>query len=323
MRLASLSTASVAVLVALSAGCSSAPSPIDLTPRFVVGESRTESLQSYAAIRSRVADVHGNVGFSWSARVASVGPEGATIDAKMTRVVCKLPGLPAFDSDGVIPVGITAVGELIVKMVGLEFQYTVKPTGEVAVTGWQSGLTEAAKATGIPIPGDGSVPTEDMVEEALGRVYGIPMPRRQVTVDETWTASGDYHLGSPEQGPRVTSSETFTYEGFGELKVPFGGRNEQVNGLGVQIKSKPQVTSVGDWYMGKVDVQTGRSGGFLCVGMQGDEILGYWEKSTYSVEPREGLMPGPVDVLGGALRVASKLVDLECGWVFFAGSPWK
>jgi hypothetical protein len=323
MRITSFSAASLAVIVAMSAGCSSAPSPIDLTPRFVAGESRTECLESYAAIRSRVADVHGNVGFSWQAKVLSVGPEGATIDAQMNRVVCKLPGLPAFDSDGVIPVGLTSVGELILKMVGVKFQYTVSPTGEVNVTGWQSALTEASKATGVPIPGDGSVPTEDMVEEALRRVYGIPMPRRQVVLDETWTASGSYHLGNPEQGPRITSTETFTYEGFGELKVPFGGRTEVVDGLGVQIKSTPNVTSVGNWYMGKIDVQTGRSGGFLCVNLQGDEILGYWEKSTFSVEPREGLMPGPVDLLGGALKVASKLVDLECGWVFFAGSPWK
>lgn len=323
MRTASWSTASLAVLVVASAGCSSAPSPIDLTPRFVAGESRTESLESYAAIRSRVADVVGNVGFSWQAKVASVGPEGATVDAQMTRVVCKLPGLPAFDSDGVIPVGITSVGELILKLVGVKFQYVVGPTGEVNVTGWQSALTEASKATNVPIPGDGSVPTEDMVEEALRRVYGIPMPRRQVVLEETWTTSSSYHLGSPEQGARVASSETFTYEGFGELRVPFGGRTEEVNGLGIKVKSTPSVQSAGDCYMGKIDVQTGRSGGFVCVGLQGDEILGYWEKSTYSVEPREGLMPGPVDVLGGALRVASKLVDFECGWVFFAGSPWR
>jgi len=96
----------------LVTGCSSAPSPIDMTPRFVSGESRTESLECYAALRS-VVDVTSHVGFSWKAKVLTSGPDGTTIDARMSRVVCKLPGLPAFDSDGVVPIGVTSAGELL------------------------------------------------------------------------------------------------------------------------------------------------------------------------------------------------------------------
>lgn len=316
---------SVALLFTIIAtGCASAPSPIDMTPRFNAGESRTESLECYAAFRSLV-DVTSHVGFSWHAKVLSAGPEGATIDAQMSRVVCKLPGLPAFDSDGVIPMGITSGGELILKLVGLKFQYTVSPAGAVKVTGWQSGLADASKASGIPIPGDGSVPTEDMVEEALSRVYGSPMPRRMVTLEETWSATQNYHLGAPEEGPRVTSSDSYTYEGFGELEVPFGGRMEKVEGLGVQIESTPDVRSTGNWYMGKVKVQTGRSGGFLCVGLQGDEILGYWEASRFKVEPSAGFSPrSPTSLIGSVVGgVVGAIADLECGWCFFAGSEWR
>jgi hypothetical protein len=317
-------TSAALLFTIIATGCSSAPSPIDMTPRFVAGESRTESLECYAALRS-IVDVDSHIGFSWHAKVLSAGPEGATIDASMSRVVCKLPGLPAFDSDGVLPMGITSGGELILKMVGVKFQYTITPAGVVNVTGWQSGLSEASKKTGIPIPGDGSVPTEDMVEEALARVYGGPMPRRMVTLDETWTATQNYHLGSPEEGARVSSSDSYTYEGFGELEVPFGGRREKVEGLGVQITSKPDVRSAGNWYMGKVEVQTGRSGGFLCVGMQGDEVLGYWEASRFKIEPSAGFSRNsPTRVLGNIVGgIASALADLECGWCFFAGSEWR
>lgn len=319
-----LSSALIAVSVGL-AGCSGPPEVVDMTPRFMVGESRTESLQSYAALRSLV-DVTAHVGFTWRAKVVSVGPEGATIDAQMNRVVAKLPGLITFDSDGLIPLGsLLGLTDMLFKLVGVHFQYVVGPTGEVAVTGWQSALGDAAKQANVELPTDGSVPTEDMVEEALRRIYGGPMPRRLVKLEEAWSAAQDYHVGTPEQGPRVSSTDGYTYAGWGELKVPFGGDEEVVNGLGVPITSKPEVTAAGTTFLGTIDAQTGRCGGYLVVGLTGDEVLGYWESNRLKIQPKEGLLePG---VLSGALsvvgNVAGKLADLECGWAFFAGSEWR
>lgn len=324
MRIA-LSAALLAVSV-VSGGCSGPPEIVDMTPRFMQGESRTESLQSYAAIRS-VVDITTHVGFTWRAKVLSVGPEGATIDAQMNRVVAKLPGLITFDSDGLIPLGsLLGLTDMLFKLVGVHFQYTVSPTGEVEVTGWQSALADAAKLANVEVPGDGSVPTEDMVEEALRRIYGTPMPRRQVKLEEKWTAAQDWHVGNPEQGPRVSSTDAYSYAGFGELEVPFGGDEVRVEGLGVPITSKPEVTSTGTTFLGKIDAQTGRCGGYLVVGLTGDEVLGYWEANRLKIELAEGLVdpvPGLGTVMSIAGKVAGKLADLECGWAFFAGSEWR
>lgn len=304
----------------LCAGCSSAPSPIDLTPRFAQGEGRTESLMTYAAVRTPAADVTAHVGFSWRAVVKSVGPEGATIEAQVSRVVVKLPALPAFDTDGSMPAKLLGLTELLFRMMNVRFEYLVGPAGAVKVSGWQAALEDAASKVGAELPQDGSVPTEGMIAEALGRVYSSP-PRRPVTVEERWTMASRFHVGTATQGSEVTGSDSLLYEGFGELKAPFGGREVKVDGLGVPIESSRAVTAPGEFFLGKVDAQSGRAGGFLCVAPTGDEVLGYWEKNDLEIAPKDGLLPaGGGAVLGAVL---SALADLEYGWVFFAGSAWR
>jgi hypothetical protein len=314
-------TIGLSISMVVVAGCASAPSPIDMTPRFTAGERRTESLQTYAAIRTPVADVTAHVGFSWRATVKSVGPAGATIEAEVTRVVAKLPALPAFDTDHVIPLGgLLGISDLLFKMMGVRFEYLVSPSGQVKVSGWGAALAEAAAKAACSIPTDGSVPTEGMIADALGRVYGGPMPRRPVNVDETWTGGHRYHVGTAQRGSKVQSSDKLVYQGWGELEVPFGDDSTTVHGLGIPIESTPVVASAGDFFLGKVDPQTGRATGFLCVAPTGDEVLGYWEKNELDIAPRDGLLPGPGGALLGA--VTSALADLEYGWAFFAGTEW-
>lgn len=93
----------LASFTACSAGCAAPPPIIETTPRFVKVATRQESLESYAAVRTPLADATAHVGFSWRARVKDVGPEGAVIEAHVNRVVAKLPGLVTFDTQGLLP----------------------------------------------------------------------------------------------------------------------------------------------------------------------------------------------------------------------------
>jgi hypothetical protein len=310
----------VSLLMVGVSGCASAPSPIDLTPRFVPGMSRVESLQTYAALRTPAVDVVAHVGFSWRAVVKTSGPEGATIEAQVTRVVVKLPGLPAFDTAGSMPANLLGVPELLFRMLDVRFRYSVSPTGRVAVSGWQEALEGAAGKVGCAIPADGSVPTERSIAEALGRVYRAP-PRRAVSVDEVWSSSSQFHVGTAEQGSKVTATDKLVYDGFGELTVPFGDDDEQVHGLGIPIESTPAVVTPGEFFLGKVDAQTGRATGFLCMATNGNEVLGYWEKNELDVVPRDGLLPAGGGALLGA--VIGAIADLEYGWAFFTASAWR
>jgi hypothetical protein len=315
------SAALFVTLAAGASGCASAPSPIDMTPRFVTGLQRVESLQAYAALRTPVADVVAHVGFSWRATIRDVGPRGARIEAQVTRVVAKLPGAPAFDTDGVIPLGgLLGVTELLFKLMGARFEYLVGPAGEVHVSGWDTALTEAAMKLGCDVPLDGSVPDEGTIADALGRMYA-PVPRRAVMVDERWSAARTYHVGTPGRGSRVRSSDQLVYEGWGDLEVPFADDEPEVHGLGVRIESTPAVSSPGEFFLGRIEPQTGTSTGFLVLSPKGTEVLGYWEKEELEVTPRDGLLPSGGGALLGA--AVSLLADLEHGWVFFASSPWR
>ncbi len=316
----------LALPAALAAGgCASPPSPVDLTPRFVAGQRRVESLMTYAALRSAVLDVTAHVGISWQAEVVEVDARGATIEAQVSRVVCKLPGVPAFDTKGGLPLGIVDVGALVLRLLGVGFRYAVTPAGEVTVSGWDAALAGASRATGVPVPDDGSVPDEGVLQEALARVYGGPLPRRPVVLGEAWSATQDYHVGAAGAGARVTASDRFVYEGFGELEVPFGKDLVTVEGLRAPLRSAPAVRAAGRCFLGTVRPQAARGEGALVVGASGDHVLGYWEASRFEIEAAPGLGGGgAAGVAGAALgAVVSALADLERGWAFHSPTGWR
>lgn len=300
----------VAAIATTSAGCASPPPFIETTPRFMKGATRLESLESYAAVRTPLADATAHVGFSWIARVKDVGPEGAVIDAQMTRVVAKLPGLLSFDTDGLLPLGsLLPVGELLGKLVGAKFQYTVGTDGSVAITGWSEAVDLAARGAGLAVPTDGSVPDSTIMAEALKRVYG-PLPRRQVALKEAWDHGAEYRLVAVD-GPALRSKDTYRYEGFGELELEFGSDEVVVEGLGVPMQATTAVTAAGSMFLGTVSAQGGRRWGNLILNHFGDEVLAFHEAHEVQLAPAAGVLPVDVGV-----------ATLETGWVFFAPGGW-
>ncbi|MCW8141130.1 MAG: hypothetical protein KIT58_19695 [Planctomycetota bacterium] len=301
----------------LAAGCRSAPPVVDLTPRFVAGQTRTESLVSYAKVKAPLVSASAHVGFSWKATVVGASDDGgATVDAVMSRVVARLPGGLVLDTDSVIPLGsLLPIGQLLGGLVGAKFQYVVSPTGEVKVTEWSKIVDVAARGAGLAVPRDGSVPTQDMIAQALTRVYR-PLPRRPVKLKESWGLDQDYHFGDPESGPRVSSSDSYSYAGLGEVELPFGGDEVYVEGLGLPYKGSPQVSSKGELFLGVVDVQAAKQRrGLYIVSDDGAQVLGYQESHDgMKIAPAAGVLP--VDV---GLRLAL----LEIGWVFFSEKGWR
>jgi hypothetical protein len=302
----------VAALIAgTSAGCASPPAFIDTTPRFMKGATRVESLASYAAVRTPLADATAHVGFSWVARVKDVGPEGAVIEGQMTRVVAKLPGLITFDTDGLLPLGsLLPVGELLGKLVGAKFEYLVGTDGNVTITGWSEAVDLAARGAGMAVPTDGTVPDSAIVAEALRRVYG-PLPRRQVALKEAWDHGADYRLVAVD-GPKLRSRDTYRYEGFGELELEFGSDEVTVEGLGVPMKATTEVTAGGTMFLGTVAAQGGKRWGNMILNHVGDEVLAFHEAHEMQISPAPGVLP--LDLVG--------LATLETGWVFFAPRGW-
>ncbi|MCO5166124.1 MAG: hypothetical protein M9894_07125 [Planctomycetes bacterium] len=304
------------LLPVFASGCRSAPPVVDLTPRFVDGQTRTESLVSYAKVKAPLVSASAHVGFSWKATVASAGEEGTTIDAVMSRVVARLPGGLVLDTDSVIPLGsLLPLGQLLGNLVGAQFQYVVSPAGEVKVTEWSKIVDVAARGAGLAVPRDGSVPTQDMIAQALTRVYR-PLPRRPVKLKESWGLDQDYHFGDPESGPRVSSSDSYSYAGLGEVELPFGGDEVYVEGLGLPYKGSPQVSSKGELFLGVVDVQAAKQRrGLYVVSDDGAQVLGYQESHDgMKIAPAPGVLP---------VDVGLRLAILEIGWVFFSEKGWR
>lgn len=306
-------SATVCALLLLGAsGCASPPPVLDLTPRFVVGQTRVESLQHHAALRTPVKDVETHAGFSWTAKVVDVGPEGARIEARVSRVVAKAPLGFAVDTQGGLLGSLLGTNDLLKHLVGTRFEYRVDPAGKVTVTGWQSNLVDAARASGLPLPV--SLPDEHAIANALSQVYGAPLPRRPVKLEERWTAHGARSIGDTE----LDGSDHYQYQGFTELEVPFGADEVRVEGLDVPFSSSPRVARNGHCYLGSIGIQVARLGGGIVVNERGDQVLGYHGAVQLKLIPAEPLFSG--DAL--LIAFVGKLVDADFGWTFFA-DEWR
>jgi hypothetical protein len=292
------------------AGCATPPDPLDVTPRFALGQTRTESLMSYATVKTPLVDVGAHVGFSWQARVIQATPTTATIEAAMTRVVASLPGGLGIDTDSLIPLGgLTGLGAMFFELVGARFRYVIGEDGVVSVTGWSEVVDLAARAAGCAVPVGGEVPSEQVIADALSRVYAVP-PGRPVNLGGVWLRTLDYKLGA-DAGPGLSSDDRYCYEGFGELECEFGGDEVTIEGLRLSIGGTPRVTGAGSFFLGLVSQQSGRRWGNAIVTERGDQLLAYHEAHDLTIAPSPSLM------------IPTDLASLETGWFFFAEQPWR
>lgn len=303
------------VLLASCVGCSAAPPALlDATPRFRVGQERSEGIEAFAEVETIVKDFPTHFGLMWDATVVDAGPSGATIDAKITRVVAQLPGdLLTIDTDSLIPLGrLLGLGRILFKLTGLGFRYSVSPTGDVRLSGWSKAVDSAATAAGEVLPGDGQIPPSQVLEDALERVYRSA-PRRTIALNETWTRPEEYRL-STEKGPPVNGTADFGYVGMGKRPFRFGDDELELEGASVKFNGACEVTEEGEMLLGVVPVQRGGRRGQLLFSRDGGQILMYRELDELKIRPRLDL---------GDVELSADLASLKTGWLFFAESPWE
>jgi hypothetical protein len=299
-------------------GCKAPPPKVlDATPRFRVGQERTEGIQAFAELETIVKDVPTHFGLMWEAKVVSVGDQGlsAEIDAKIVRVVAQLPGgVMTIDTESLIPLGrITGLGRFLFKLIGLGFHYSVGPTGDVRLSGWSEAVDSAATEAGEKLPGDGTVPPSEVLQDALARVYHSP-PRRKIRLKETWTQPETYHLSTAD-GPEVRGVSHFAYLGMSDQEFEFGTDEVTLEGASVRFSGQADVTKAGTTLFGVVPAQQGPRRGKLLWSRDGSQLLMYRELDELKIEPS-------LEILGG-IEVPVEVASFKTGWVFFAEAPWE
>jgi hypothetical protein len=299
-------------LMLLAAGCSSPPSPIDMTPQFVPGATRLEGVQAFMLLDATVKEFNGHLGISWHAKVKSSGPQGAVIEATVVRLVLQTPVGFGIDTDSFLPLGmlgdLPVLGPLLYKLIGKSFVYVVSPSGEVTVTKWEGIVARAANQAGVKAPKDGSIPSQGRLESALSRAYGA-VPYQSMKLGEGTERSVDY-VADGEGGPRISGRDQLTYEGFGEAEFDYGSDEMESEGLSLTLGGGVELTGGRSRY-GIIRTGKSRRSGQLIVSENGRELL------YYRASHRTKIYPDTEHFWLNGIKIAT----YETGWIFF-GDPW-